>query len=298
MGAAAGGGAHVKLAIDSYCYHRYFGEWYAGLQEDPGTRMTVWDFLARARELGVQGVSLESCFLPWQDVAFVERLAATLADLSLEPVWAWGHPNGLGSGGAPQQAAELVANLSVARCIGARVMRICGGSRHTRPASWPEHRDALLSVLRPLLREAESAGVVMAMENHVDLLADEMAELVQALDSPWFGVCLDTANNLRLLEDPLRVVRTLAPYARATHIKDVLSQPGDPRTFAFWPSVPLGEGAVGIPAVLQVLRESGYRGLLAIEIDYLHPRYGSEDAAVAASVDYLRSQLASLPPSP
>ena len=46
-----------------------------------------------------------------------------------------------------------------------------------------------------------------------------------------------------------------------------------------------------------MLREAGYQGLLAIEIDYLHPRYGTEDAAVAASVDYLRRQLAALPPS-
>mgnify|MGYP003602405915 CR=1 FL=1 len=50
----------MKIGIDSYSYHRFFGEWYAGLQEDPGTRMTVLDFLDRAVDLGAEGVSLES----------------------------------------------------------------------------------------------------------------------------------------------------------------------------------------------------------------------------------------------
>jgi sugar phosphate isomerase/epimerase len=136
--------------------------------------------------------------------------------------------------------------------------------------------------------------VVLAMENHIDLRADELAELVQRVDSPWFGVCLDTANNLRLFEDPVRVARTLAPYTRATHVKDVISHRGDPLTFGFWPSVPLGRGAVDLPQVLRLLAEAGYDGLLAIEIDYLHPEHGTEDEALARSVDFLRGTLPTL----
>jgi len=60
---------------------------------------------------------------------------------------------------------------------------------------------------------------VLAMENHIDLLADEMAEIITTVNSPWLGVCLDTGNNLRLFEDPVVVAKTLAPWARATHIK-------------------------------------------------------------------------------
>ena len=50
----------MKIAIDSYCYHRYFGEVYPGLQQPPGRTMTVWDFLKRAKQLGVAGVSGEA----------------------------------------------------------------------------------------------------------------------------------------------------------------------------------------------------------------------------------------------
>jgi sugar phosphate isomerase/epimerase len=126
------------------------------------------------------------------------------------------------------------------------------------------------------------------MENHIDLLSDEMADLMNTLDSPWLGVCLDTANNIRLFEDPITVARTLAPWARATHVKDVSVRRGNPREFSFWPSVPLGEGLVDIPEVIRILRVARYSGLLAFEIDYLHPDYGDEEPAVAKSLEYLR----------
>ena len=43
----------MKLAIDSYTYHRQFGEIYPGLEQDPGHRMTMADFIDQAHALGV-----------------------------------------------------------------------------------------------------------------------------------------------------------------------------------------------------------------------------------------------------
>ncbi|MET0345262.1 MAG: sugar phosphate isomerase/epimerase family protein [Casimicrobiaceae bacterium] len=287
----------MKLGIDSYTYHRFFGEWYAGLQDDPGARMTVFDFLDRAKAHGVAGVSLESCFLP-DDDASIDNLREGLDARGLERVWAWGHPSGLQSGKAPPDVAQdLVKHLGVARRVGARVMRICGGGRRTRPDRWDEHKRGLVAQLRPLVDEAQAHGVVMAIENHIDLLADEMVDLIETIGSPWLGVCYDTANNLRMLEDPVVVARKLAPYARATHVKDVTAQKGDPKTFAFWPSVPLGRGLIDLPEVLARLDDAKFDGLLALEIDYLAPAYvaDGEEAAVGASLDYLRNAVAALP---
>ncbi len=281
----------MKLAIDSYCYHRYFGESYPGLQRDPGKRMTVWDFLKRARKHGVDGVSIEACFLPQLDDDFLARLRDTLDEYGFDRVWAWGHPDGLRSGTDRAEAKDLVKHLGLAKRIGASVMRIVGGSRRTRPDSWAVHKRQLVKMLKGLVGPARDHGVVMAMENHIDLLADEMADIMTTIDSPWLGVCLDTANNLRLFEDPVAVARTLAPFARATHVKDLGVRRGNPREFSFWPSVPLGEGLVDLPEVIRLLRQAKYKGLLAFEIDYLHPDYGEEEPAVAKSLKYLRSLI-------
>lgn len=283
----------MKIGIDSYCYHRYFGDWYPELQTDPGRRMTVWDFLDRAHTHGAKGVSLESCYMPEATDEFIDRLREKLGEYRLDAVWAWGHPNGLGSGNKPEEVQDLVRHLAIARRLGARVMRICGGGRRTRPASWAEHKAKLVPLLQSVLEPAARNGVVMAIENHLDVLADEMVELITTVDSPWLGVCLDSGNNLRLFEDPVVVAAKLAPYARATHLKNLTAWRGDPKTFQFWPSVPLDEGAVDIAEVVRLLKTANYTGLLAVEVDYLHPAYGDEDTAVARSLDYLRTLLPS-----
>ena len=286
----------MKVAIDSYCYHRQFGEVYPGLQRPAERAMTVWDFLRRARRLGVAGVSLESCFLP-SDQDFLCRLRDALDGYGFERVWAWGHPDGLRSGEDRRAARDLVAHLAHARAIGAGVMRIVGGSRRTRPSSFARHKRRLGGLLRGLLAAAEDHAVVLALENHIDLTADEMVDLVGSLNSPWLGVCLDTGNNLRLHEDPVTVAEKLAPLARATHVKDIGVRRGDPKEFAFWPSVPLGKGLVDLGRVVELLHKARYRGLLAIEVDYLDPDYGDEDRAVAASVKHLKGLLTNLPPA-
>jgi hypothetical protein len=155
-------------------------------------------------------------------------------------------------------------------------MRICCGGRRTRPASWAEHKANLLPMLREVVGPAEEHGVVLAIENHIDMFADELVEIITTIDSPYLGVCLDTANNLRMIEDPMMAIAKLAPFARASHIKDVTAKRGNPREFSFWPSVPLGRGLIDIPETFRLLRAQNYDGLLALEIDYLHPDYGDD----------------------
>jgi sugar phosphate isomerase/epimerase len=282
----------LKLGIDTYCYHRYFGEIYPGIERDPGIRLTLQDVLQRAKRLGVAGVSLESCFIPAIDENSLVRLRAELDQLGFERVWAWGHPSGLRSGNDPDAAKDLVRHIGVAKSIGAGVMRICCGGRRTRPASWDEHKSKLLPMLREVVGPAEDHGIVLAIENHIDFFADELVEIITAIDSPNLGVCLDTANNLRMIEDPMVAIAKLAPFARASHVKDVTAKRGNPREFSFWPSVPLGNGLIDIPEAFRLLREAGYDGLLALEIDYLHPAYGDDvEPAIAESIAYMRGLL-------
>jgi hypothetical protein len=64
----------------------------------------------------------------------------------------------------------------------------------------------------------------------------------------------------------------------------------------FWPSVPIGDGLLNLSRTLGVLSSHDFSGLLAIEIDYLHPRYRDEgldeDDALADSIGRVRDALA------
>jgi sugar phosphate isomerase/epimerase len=281
----------MKLAIDSYCYHRFFGAAYPGLEPDPGRRMTVEDFIAAARRHGVEGVSIESFMLDDLSTQRLTAIRRLLDDADLARVWAWGHPQDLGLGTTPQALPDLIRHLDVAQTLGASVMRICAGGRRSRKLPWSEHRALLLPLLEEAADHAASRQVTLAIENHIDMLADELIEVLVHLRHPALGVCFDTANNLRMFEDPTEVARKLAPYAKAVHLKDITAHRGSPREFRFWPSVPLGAGLIDIPRVLEALSAAHYTGLLALEIDYLHPDYADEEEAISRSLRYVRQLL-------
>ena len=73
----------MKIGIDSYCYHRFFGEVYPD-QKPPVKNMTMQDFLKRAKELGVDGVSLESCFFPSFEESWLLELKAQLDEYGFD----------------------------------------------------------------------------------------------------------------------------------------------------------------------------------------------------------------------
>ena len=88
----------MKVGIDSYCYHRYFGEIYPD-QEDPGVRWTFQDFVNRAAEMDVDGVSLGVVLFRQPRARNTSaEIKAALDEKGLERVLAWGHPDGLEAG--------------------------------------------------------------------------------------------------------------------------------------------------------------------------------------------------------
>jgi 3-oxoisoapionate decarboxylase len=279
----------MKTAIDSYCYHRFFGEVYPQ-QPTPDRRMTLEDFLRRAHELEVGGVSLESCFLPRLDSEYLAQVRGLLDEYRLDRVFAWGHPDGLEGGTNKDAYGEMIRCFECARGIGAKVMRVVGSSLRFRNQPHEPQIERLTKMFREAVKVGEEYGIRMAIENHIDFTAEEMLCLLTEVNSPWLGVNFDTGNFLRLLDDPIKGMAKLAPYVYATHIKDLKIQRGVAADeWYFFSSTPVGDGLVDNGKLVQLLADAGYEGLLAVEIDFLHPDYESdEDEAVARSVEELK----------
>jgi len=278
----------MKIGIDSYCYHRYFGEVYP-FQIPTRERWTADDFVKRAAELAVDGVSLETCFLPGSAPGFWQRLKEKLEANRLEAVLAWGHPDGLEGGTNTGALADLVRSIFLASELGCRVMRIVGSSLRFRDQPHEPQLARLASMLREATKVAADQGVILAIENHIDFTAHELLRLIEGVGSASFGVNFDTGNALRLFEDPVEEAKLLAPYIHATHIKDLSPRRGgSPREWNFWESVPAGHGVVDIQGVMKVLQDHGYPGVFCVEVDCLRQSW-EEDQAVVISLDYLRT---------
>jgi sugar phosphate isomerase/epimerase len=285
----------MKVGIDSYCYHRFFGEVYPQ-QAAPARRMSLEDFLRRANELEVDGVSLESCFFPRFDASYLAGVKKILDEYGMDRVYAWGHPDGL-EGGTNQRAYDdMVASLERAKAIGADVMRVVGSSLMFRNQPHEPQLARLSRMFSDAVRIAEKYGVRLAVENHIDFTAEEMLRLLSAVNSPYLGINFDTGNFVRLLDDPVKGMEKLAKYVYATHIKDLKPQKGVAADeWYFFSSTPVGDGIVDNLQLARLLSLAGYQGFLAVEIDFLHPDYlGDEDEAIAKSIQELKKIAATV----
>jgi sugar phosphate isomerase/epimerase len=280
----------MKVGIDSYCYHRFFGEVYPD-QQPPAKNMTMQDFLTRAKELEVDGVSLESCFFPSTDAGFFKDLKAQLDEYKFDRVFAWGHPDGLERGKNFAAYDEMVAMIPYAKAIGADVMRVVGSSLMFRHEPHGPQVEALVKMFKKAVEVAKDYEVKLAVENHIDFTADEILQLITEVDSDCFGLNFDTGNFLRLLDDPIAGMEKLAPYTFATHVKDLWpDKNAKPTDWFFFAGVPVGQGLIDNQKLAELLHKANFQGFLAVEIDHPHTDWmGREDECVEKSVKGLKA---------
>ena len=284
----------MKIGIDSYCFHRYFGEVYDN-QQDPGKRITYEDFLQRAIELGVDGVSLETCFFESREESYFQKLREIMDRGNLECVVAWGHLDGLEGGKNLEAAKDMESHFRTCEILGAKVMRMVGSSLSFRNEPHRPQMERIAKIMKESAKRAEDRGVKFAMENHFDFTADEMLEIFEDVGSDHFGMTYDTGNALRIGDEPVKTAKKMAKHIFATHTKDVAPVYGaDPQDWDYFASVPVGSGVIDMPALVKALEESGYDGLFAVEIDYLHPDYEDEGPALAESIEFLEQVRQSL----
>ena len=285
----------MKVGIDSYCYHRFFGEVYPH-QNQPPKKLTLEDFIQRAKELGVDGVSLESCFIPRFDRAYLSEIKDMLDECNFDRVYAWGHPDGLEGGKNEAAYDEMIEHIEYANAIGAKVMRVVGSSLMFRFEDHGPQIQKLSRMFTNAMKVADTYGIKLADENHIDYNADEMLELIHNVNHPNFGINFDTGNFLRVLDDPIQGMQKLAKFTFSTHVKDLKINPqAAVNDWYFFSCTPVGDGLVDNQKLAQLLKDANYEGFLAMEIDTLHPDYNDdEDSAVAQSVEELKKIARSL----
>jgi sugar phosphate isomerase/epimerase len=278
----------LRVGVDSYSYHRLLGEIRPG-EDDPGERFAQGslDAVRHCRELAFDAVSLETCFLDPPGALDHGRLREEAGPLEL--VLAWGHPDGLAFGEAPGALADLLQWIELAPRLPCRLVRMVVGSPRRRDdARIGEQIRRTVDPLRRAAEAAASVGVELAVENHADLRAAELGELLELAGEPVVGVCFDTANALRVGDDPLEAARLLAARVRMLHLKDCTAPDG---SVTGPPSVPYGEGIVALDAVLDQLR--GSDPLTCVELGQLGGGPVDERALVADGVRWLRARAAS-----
>src|SRR5213076_65447 len=108
-----------------------------------------------------------------------------------------------------------------------------------------------LTLAEPVARRH---GIKLAVENHKDWRVPELVDILKRISSEYVGLCVDTGNNIALLEDPMEVVEALAPFAFSTHLKDMAVQEYEEGFLLS--EVPLGEGFLDLKEMVAILQKA------------------------------------------
>jgi sugar phosphate isomerase/epimerase len=256
--------------MDDLCVHR---------------TMTLFEWIDLAATLGVQGLEFYAGFLE-DDDAFLKKAKAALENHGLEMPMLCCSPDFTQPDPAKLQA-EIEREkrmIEIAAFFGGRFCRVLSGQRRpelTRAAGVTQ----VVRVIKSLLPFAEKHGVVLTMENHYKdnywqypefaQKMDVFVEIVDQIDSPWFGVNYDPSNTILAGEDPLvlldrvkrRVVSMHASdrYLKSGTIEDLRKEEDSIGYASRLSHGVVGKGMNDYDAIFSTLNAVGFQSWISIE---------------------------------
>jgi len=266
--------------------------------------MTIFDWIEMAAGLPIDGLELYDGFLLSAEEAYLEKVRVALERHGLEmPMLCCSSDFTRPDPGERAREVERERSLiDLTARLGGKFCRVLSGQRR------PEvpRAQGVRWVVESIREAADYAGtkqIVLAMENHYKdnywehpefaQKRDVFLEIVEQIDSPWFGVQFDPSNALVAGEDPLdllervkhRVVTMHASdrFLKSGHTLEELRAVEDSRGYAAILSHGVvGKGMNDYPKIFRTLREAGFDGWVSIE-DGLN---GLDE--IRASAEFLR----------
>ena len=262
--------------------------------------MTVFDWIEMAADLPVEGLELHCGFLESLDPAYLEKVRRAIERHHLQmPMLCcapdFTHPDPAWRRREIEHEKQLV---EAAVHLGGEFCRVLSGQRRAgvtreQGVQW------VVECIREVLEYSAEKQVVLAMENHYKDYTWEHPEfaqkpelflqIVNRIDSPWFGVQYDPSNALLAGADPIEFLEKVKHRVVTMHASDRYLKPGHTleelkglEESAGYAAIlshgVVGKGTNNYPKIFRILREAGFDGWVSIE-DGLN---GLEDIRVSA----------------
>ncbi len=242
--------SHIKLSLAAYSYRQYL--------TGKSPKLDLFDFVNLAADMALDAVELTSYYSPRDLTAdYLNRLKLHAFTLGLDISGpAVGNNFCLPPG--PKRDEEI-ANvhrwIDHAASLDAPVIRVFAGnvprgSTEDQAVSWA------IGGIQAVLPHATKQGIVLALENHGGITGtvQQILRLVKGIDSPNFGVNLDTGNFRS--SDPYAEMIELAPYALNVQVKTEIERGGS-RT----------RETADLARIVRILREARYSGYVVLEYE-------------------------------
>ena len=249
--------------------------------------MSLFDWIDMAADLPVEGLEFHHGFLETLDASYLERVRSALERRRLEMPMLCCSPD-FTKPGAEERRQEVEREkrmIDATAFLGGGYCRVLSGQRRPE-VSREQGVRWVVECIRELLDRAAEKKVVLAMENHYKdnywghpefaQKRDIYLEILNQIQSTWFGAQYDPSNALLAGEDPIELLEMVKRRVVTVHASDRYLKPG--RTLEELRSVEdsvgyaaiLSHGVVGkglndYPRIFGILRQAGYQGWVSIE---------------------------------
>lgn len=242
--------SHLKLSVAAYSYRQY-------LTAKP-PRMDMFGFVDLAADLGFDAVEPTSYYFPPDaDDAYFARFKrhAFVHGLDVSGT-AIGNNFCFPAGAERDKQLELTRTwIDRAAAFGAPVIRIFAGGV-PKGATEDDAFAWAVEGIQASLPHAAQRGIILALENHGGITStpEQLLKFVSAIDSPYFGINLDTGNFHG--EDPYADIARLAPYALNVQVKTEVQPKGAEK-----------KQEADLARVIQILRDVQHSGYVVLEYE-------------------------------
>jgi sugar phosphate isomerase/epimerase len=239
----------MKLGLETEAYHLLFQQ----------KKMDIFDFIEQTWRLGLDGVEIN--IIPdWNLHPEFGVLESDSPDYLARIKSAIEHRNLFCELDVRNtDLVSLTKSLEIAKGIGADRVRTYVNFKAFDQEQLNTAREDLKAIV-PLLKKYR---IKLALENHEYETADEIIDVVKAINSPWVGVHCDVGNSMMAWEDPVAAVDKLAPYTFMTHFKDHIVTMHDDTPVVC--GVPIGEGSIDVDECFRLLVEKAPITRICIE---------------------------------
>ncbi len=290
----------MLLGLHTYSLYLHgIGQAWADFKLPWPRQMNTFELFDQAVHWGLDGLHLDDGVLESLEESYLKevRAAAEAQNLYLE----YNFSMDLGGQGIGIQH-DPAAAIATAELLGADIVKVGMDLIRPRPVAASRfHPDVMAqiksvaSLLKNIAPAAETAGVKIAVENHCDSFSEEILWLLDKVDSPVVGACIDTVNALMVMEDPMQAIANLAPRAFTNHFKDdriEFQRHGFKLT-----GTAVGDGDIDIKRAYEIIKTTSSMNRINIEtemeipLDDMQTALRMEKETVERSIRYCREVL-------
>ena len=215
----------MLLGLHTYSLYLHgIGQAWADFKLPWPRQLTTFELFDLAVDLGLDGLHLDDGVLENLETAYLQDVSAAARERNLYLEYNFSMDMG-GMGIGIQH--DLGDAIATANSLGADVVKVSMDLVRPRPVSasrfHPEVIEQMKSFAARLMASApaaEDAGINIAVENHCDSFSEEILWLLDHVNHPAVGACIDTVNALMVMEDPMQAIENLAPRAFTNHFRD------------------------------------------------------------------------------